>query len=58
VGAIARVDWYVDNRLEATTDRALHAWPVRRGRHTVRALVWPLDADQPVTTQTIGFLVK
>jgi penicillin-binding protein 1C len=53
-----RVEWWVDGSLEASGAVAEHAWPLRRGYHTVQARVWTDGAATPVETQTVGFTVK
>ena len=55
-----RVDWIVDGHVVTTTARDVHRylWPVKRGAHSVKAKIWPIDGKPPVETMAIQFTVK
>ena len=40
VPGLSKVDWYVDGKLAARTTDAHYPWPLERGTHSVKALVW------------------
>ncbi|MBN2419192.1 MAG: transglycosylase domain-containing protein, partial [Deltaproteobacteria bacterium] len=54
----SKVEWYVDNRLEAVTESGDYLWPMRKGNHTVMAKVFSEDNGQKLETQDVEFLVK
>ncbi|NLA75598.1 MAG: penicillin-binding protein 1C, partial [Deltaproteobacteria bacterium] len=54
----SRVEWYVNNRLEAVTDSGDYMWPVIRGSHTVTARVYTADNMVKKETHAVDFLVK
>jgi penicillin-binding protein 1C len=35
-----RVDWYVDGKLTASTTDTHYPWPLQRGAHSVKAVIW------------------
>jgi penicillin-binding protein 1C len=53
-----RVDWYVDGKLAASTTDTHYPWPLQRGMHTVRALVWTDIAGGAQATDDIRFYVR
>ena len=55
-----RVDWYVDGKLTASTTDTHYPWPLQRGTHSVKALVWT-EADTATgahATDDIRFYVR
>jgi penicillin-binding protein 1C len=52
------VDWYVDGRLAGSTSTGEYLWELRRGKHLVRARLWPADAERVRDTEKIYFFVK
>ena len=52
------VDWYVDGRLAGSTSTGEYLWPLRRGRHSVRARLWPAESERSRDTSEIEFVVK
>jgi penicillin-binding protein 1C len=55
-----RVDWYVDGKLTASTTDTHYPWPLRRGTHSVKALVWT-EADTATAahpTDDVRFYVR
>jgi penicillin-binding protein 1C len=55
-----RADWYVDGKLTASTTDTHYPWPLRRGEHSVKALVWT-EADAATgahATDDIRFYVR
>jgi len=60
VPGFQRADWYVDGKLTASTTGTHYPWPLRRGAHSVKALVWT-DADTAESahaTKDIWFYVR
>ena len=55
-GAI--VDWYVDDRLTATTSTAEYIWPLQRGEHQVQAIVRFERQHRLAQTPSVRFIVK
>ena len=55
---IRRVDWIVDGKVVATTSGASYPWSLARGRHLAWARAWIGDAQRPIETEQVGFLVK
>jgi penicillin-binding protein 1C len=54
----AVVDWYLNEKLLATTSTAEYIWPLRRGAHQVRAIV-RFDPQQVFAdTPAVKFMVK
>ncbi len=49
-------DWYVDGKLTASTTDTHYPWPLQRGAHSVKAVVWT-DADAHATDD-IRFYVR
>lgn len=54
----SRVEWYVDDRLEAVTESEKYLWPMSKGNHTVMAKIFSEDNKQKSETQDVAFLVK
>ncbi|NLD39208.1 MAG: penicillin-binding protein 1C [Desulfatiglans sp.] len=54
----SKVEWIVDNQLEAVTNSGDYMWPMMRGSHTVIARVYTNDNMVKEETQAVGFLVK
>ncbi|HWJ35338.1 MAG TPA: transglycosylase domain-containing protein [Steroidobacteraceae bacterium] len=52
-----RVDWYVDGKLTASTTDTHYPWPLQRGTHSVKALVWTDTASGAHATDDIRFYV-
>jgi penicillin-binding protein 1C len=57
VPGLQRVDWYVDGKLAARTTDAHYPWPLQRGTHSVKALVWKDTAGGAHATDDIRFYV-
>ncbi len=55
---LSAVDWYVDNKILATTSAGEYLWSLRPGQHTTRARVWLNNRDNPVWTPSVKFIVK
>jgi penicillin-binding protein 1C len=53
-----RADWYVDGKLAASTTETHYPWPLQRGTHSVRALVWTDAAGGAQATEDIRFYVR
>jgi penicillin-binding protein 1C len=52
-----RADWYVDGELAASTTDTHYPWPLQRGTHSVKALVWTDTATGAHATDDIRFYV-
>jgi penicillin-binding protein 1C len=52
------VDWFVDNKLTATTATGAYLWSLERGTHTVTARFRPAGSGQMQITPNVGFTVK
>jgi penicillin-binding protein 1C len=52
------VDWYVDDKLIATTSSDHYLWPVSRGNHTAMAKVRSYAHDNISETSLVRFIVK
>jgi penicillin-binding protein 1C len=57
VPGLSRVDWYVDGKLAAHTTDAHYPWPLERGTHSVKALVWTENGGGAHSTDDIRFYV-
>lgn len=55
---VARVNWFVNNILVASTQSSNYLWPLQAGRHTVKAEVFGANTDTPNATQQVSFVVK
>lgn len=55
-----RVEWLVNDQPVARTYRGQneYLWPLAKGNHTAYARVWMTNADHPVLTPSVGFVVK
>jgi penicillin-binding protein 1C len=53
-----RVDWYVDGKLAASTTDTHYPWPLQRGTHSVKALVWTDTDAGAQATEDIRFYVR
>lgn len=53
-----KVEWIVDNQLEAVTNSGDYMWPMVRGSHTVIARVIFADDNIKSETDAVEFLVK
>jgi len=53
-----RADWYVDGKLAASTTNTHYPWPLQRGTHSVKALVWADDTAGAQATEAIRFYVR
>jgi penicillin-binding protein 1C len=58
VPGFQRVDWYVDGKLTASTTDTHYPWPLQRGKHSVKALVWTDAAAGAQATDDIRFYVR
>ena len=54
----SKVEWYVDNELEAVTDSGDYLWPMSKGSHTVMARVFSEKNTKKSETPGVAFLVK
>ncbi len=54
----SKVEWIVDNQLEAVTNSGEYMWPMRRGSHTLLARVIFADDNVKSETDAVVFLVK
>ncbi len=54
----ARILWYVDDHLSATTSVPHFLWPLTRGAHRTRARIWPVNAKLAIETPSVTFMVK
>jgi penicillin-binding protein 1C len=53
-----RVDWYIDGKLTASTTDTHYPWPLQRGAHSVKALIWTETAAVAQATEDIRFYVR
>jgi penicillin-binding protein 1C len=58
VPGLSKVDWYVDGKLAAHTTDAHYPWPLERGTHSVKALVWTENDGGAHGTDDIRFYVR
>jgi penicillin-binding protein 1C len=58
VPGLSKVDWYVDGKLAAHTTDAHYPWPLERGTHNVKALVWTENGGGAHNTDDIRFYVR
>jgi penicillin-binding protein 1C len=56
----ARVEWWIDGArfAESREERGRSLWPLSRGRHVARALVWTAEGSEPKPVGPVGFRVK
>ena len=52
------IDWYVDDKLVASTTISEYLWPLQRGVHSVNARVGPDESGQFQFTENVSFTVK
>ena len=52
------VEWFVDDRLTASTASAEYLWHLQRGRHSVRVRIRPSGPGPSQETPAVSFLVK
>lgn len=52
------VDWYVNDKLIATTSSNSYLWPMSRGTHTAMARVRSMDGGRAAETSLVTFTVK
>ena len=52
------VDWYVDGRRVGSTSTGEYLWTLQRGRHSVKARLWPSDTQRFRDTPMVNFVVK
>jgi penicillin-binding protein 1C len=53
----ARVEWIVDDELLAQSAQPHWSWPITRGHHRVRAVVYPASGGPGQSTPTVLFQV-
>jgi penicillin-binding protein 1C len=58
VSGFRRADWYVDGKLTASTTDTHYPWPLERGTHSVKALVWTDTGSGAHATDDIRFYVR
>jgi penicillin-binding protein 1C len=56
----ARVEWWIDDEpfADSTEEHGRSLWPLTRGRHVAKALVYRSETDEPTWTAPVGFRVK
>jgi penicillin-binding protein 1C len=52
------VEWFVDDRLMASTSTAEYLWHLQRGRHSVKVRIRPSGSGPGKETPTVSFMVK
>jgi len=52
------VEWYVDDRLTASTSTGDYLWHLQRGRHAVKVRFLPSGSGPSKETPTVSFMVK
>jgi penicillin-binding protein 1C len=52
------VDWYVDDRLAASTATGEYLWRLQPGVHSVKVRIWPDGSGQYQDTPDVSFMVK
>jgi penicillin-binding protein 1C len=57
VPGFRRVDWFVDGQLTASTTGTHYPWPLQRGTHSVKAVVWTDTARGAHATDEVRFCV-
>jgi penicillin-binding protein 1C len=58
VPGFQRADWYVDGKLAASTTDSHYPWPLQRGAHSVKVLVWTDTDPGAEATNDIRFYVR
>jgi penicillin-binding protein 1C len=54
----SKVDWYIDEKLAATTLEGEYRWPLQRGAHSVKARIALDQTGQFQETAAVSFTVK
>ncbi len=56
----ARVEWWIDDAqfAESREEGGRALWPLSRGRHVAKALVWSSERSEPTWTEAVAFRVK
>jgi len=52
------IDWYVDDRLAASTSRGEYLWRLQPGEHSVKVRIWPANSGSFNETPEVHFIVK
>ncbi len=52
------VEWYVDDRLTASTSSAEYLWHLQRGRHSVKVRIRPSGSGPSKETPPVSFMVE
>jgi penicillin-binding protein 1C len=52
------VEWFVDDRLMASTSTAEYLWHLQRGRHSVKVRIKPSGSGPSKEPPTVSFMVK
>jgi penicillin-binding protein 1C len=52
------VDWYVNDKLVASTSTGEYLWTLQKGLHSVRARIWQAEPGQFQDTPDVSFTVK
>ena len=52
------VDWYVDDKLVASTSSGEYLWALQQGLHSVSARIWQGESEQFQDTPVVSFTVK
>ena len=55
---IAKVEWYLNDQIIASTDSATYHWPLMNGKHKLKAKVYSESNSEPVFTQSVSMLVR
>jgi penicillin-binding protein 1C len=57
VDGVTRVDWYVNDKLLASTKSAKVLWQVNRGEFKTHAVVWREGDDRALQTEAVSYVV-
>jgi penicillin-binding protein 1C len=55
---VQRVEWYLNDKMVATTESDKYNWPLETGQHTVKAKVFSEATSEPTMTKVVSVLVK
>lgn len=55
---VRKVDWFLNDKLIASTASANYFWPLQDGEHVVMARVFSEEGTEPFTTQRVSMIVK
>lgn len=55
---VTKVDWFVNDDLIASTVSTHYSWPLKVGKHIVRARVFHNGSLEPIVTQGVSMIVK